>query len=117
VTQGVDEGSWWVGRIQQIRRKHNFKWQLLTHPVDLMSLKARRGNTTPLYEVYFSYFSKHQGHLKFRYDQTDAKWIDIETVITSVTFTLNTKTNVYSLNPEDAQCLDDFVKTKNGNDS
>jgi hypothetical protein len=37
--------------------------------------------------VLMNYFSKSKGHLKFKYDVTDNKWIDINLIIILVTMT------------------------------
>ena len=86
---------------------------MLNSPIDLLHLKekaSKKGNSEPSHEVYLNYFSRHPGHLKFRYDHSDAKWVDIATIITTVTFTFNVGTGVYSLDSEDGDCLDDFVQ-------
>jgi hypothetical protein len=92
------------------------KWVMLTHSVDLMSLKAKRKNSTPMYKMYFSYFSKHLRRLNFCYDHINAKCIDIDTMITSVAFTVNVGACVSILNLEGPQCLDDFMTSKNGDE-
>jgi hypothetical protein len=35
VLNGVDEGTWWVGRVQKIRRKVDTQWGLSHQPIDL----------------------------------------------------------------------------------
>ena len=37
VLNGVDEGTWWVGRVQKIRRKVGTKWGSSHQPVDLQN--------------------------------------------------------------------------------
>ena len=54
-------------------------------------------------------FSKVAGLNRFKYDHTDTNWIDVDSIITTVTLSFNPVTSVYTLNPEDADALNKFV--------
>lgn len=116
ILQGVEDGSWWIGRVQSMRRLHGKQWGLLRQPVDLMNLKETSGkqnsNTCNL-QVMLQYFRKFPGHLKFKYDHTDTRWIDVDTIISTVTLEYNSTTDVYTLDSNDADALNEFVSSKN----
>jgi hypothetical protein len=59
-----------------------------------------------------NYFSKFRKHLKFKYDVTDSKWIDINSIIILVTMTYDKVKNVYTLNVN-VEILDGFVSNNN----
>ena len=50
IGKGTSCGSWWLGRVQKIRRKVGQKWGLSRYPIDLMmrsSATARKGSAPP----------------------------------------------------------------------
>ena len=109
--QGVDKGSWWVGRVQGLRRKVGASWRGVSQPVDLLTRSGntwKKSNSNPIIEVQMNWFSKAHGRHKFKYDHFDPKWVDIDTVITTVTLSYK-KTKLYTLNPDDTVASDDFV--------
>lgn len=112
VTEGADHGSWWIGRVQKMRRKVGTQWGLLRHPVDLINRTTIAGkkntNGCPI-QVLLQYFSKTVGLNKYKYDHSDTKWIDIECIITTVTLSFNPTNSVYTVNPEDVDSLNKFV--------
>ena len=62
--------------------------------------------------VLLNWFSKTNGQLKFKYDSTDSKWIDIKSIITSVTMSFDRAQNVYTLDRSDFEALNEFVSSK-----
>ena len=80
-------------------RKVGTQWGLLQHPVDLINRTTIAGknntNGCPI-QVLLQYFSKTAGLNKYKYDQNDTKWIDIEYIITTVTLSFNPTNSVYS---------------------
>lgn len=110
--EGVDKGSWWVGRVQRLRRKVGASWRGVSQPVDLLTRFNNTGKksiSNPIIEVQMNWFSKAPGRHKFKYDHSDPKWVDIDTVITTVTLSYQKIGKLYTLNPEDVAALDDFV--------
>jgi hypothetical protein len=59
-----------------------------------------------------NYFFKFKGHLKFKYDVTNNKWIDIKFIIILVTMTYNKAWNVYTFASADVDALYEFVSSK-----
>ena len=112
VSAGSDSGSWWIGRIQKIRRSYGTKWGSSRNPIDLMNRSTATGKKvtgSPIVQVMFNWFSKGAGRNKFRYDVTDTQWIDVDCIISSVALTFHSRQNVYCLSDSDRQVLDDFV--------
>ena len=71
--------------------------------------KGKASKDGPRYEVMMYYFTIQAGRFKFRYDHADFAWIDMDTIITSVTLSFNASTKIYTLNREDADTLNSFV--------
>lgn len=113
VSFGVDHGCWWLGRIQKIRRKVGNRWGISRTAVDLTNKPtATRRGADPQIMVLLNWFSKTNGQLKFKYDSTDSKWIDIKSIITSVTMSFDRAQNVYTLDRSDFEALNEFVSSK-----
>lgn len=103
VTAAVDQGLWYLGRIQRMKVKKGNSWGRLNQPVDLMN------KPSITIAVHLNYFSRAPGHLKFKYDLTDSIWVDLETLISSVTMSYNEHHNVYTLDANDAEALAEFI--------
>ena len=58
------------------------------------------------------YFQKVPRQLKFKYDHTDTRWIDVDTIITTITLEYNHTIDVYTLDLEDDQVLEEFVSSR-----
>jgi len=95
-----------------MRRKVGTQWGLLRQPVDLLNRTAagsrKNSNPSPI-QVMLQYFSKAVGLNKFKYDHSDTKWVDIESIITTVTLSFNLVTSIYTVDPEDVDALNKFV--------
>jgi hypothetical protein len=86
VQNGGDKGTWWLGRVQKMRRKGNAKWHACRQSIDILnhpSTSSRAGG--PTHMVLLNWFSKAFRNLKFKYDHSDSKWIDVDSVIAIVT--------------------------------
>jgi hypothetical protein len=108
----VDEGSWWVGRVQAMRHRNGKQFGVLRHAVDLLARteeSRRRNPNNPHIEVMLQYFRKHPGRDKFKYDHTDSQWIDIDCVISTVTMSYNPTNEIYTLDMNDSEQLSKFV--------
>jgi hypothetical protein len=112
ILNAVDEGAWWVGRVQAMRRRNGRQFGVLRQPVDLLSRmeeSGKRNPHNPHIEVMLQYYRKHVGRDKFKYDHTDSQWIDVDCIICTVTMTYNPINEVYSLDRTDAEQLTKFV--------
>ena len=114
--KGVDEGTWWVGRIQKMRRRASgTSWGSLKHPVDIANREVLTGKKNTLItsvEVILHYYTRAPGQYKFKYNLTDSKWISLESIISNVTLTYKYETQVYSLDRGGAENLNEYVLNK-----
>ena len=115
ILHAVDEGVWWVGRVQAMRRHNGRQFGVLRQPVDLLARveeNGRRNPHNPHIEVMLQYYRKHLGRDKFKYDHTDSKWIDVDCIICTITMMYNSGNEVYSLDRNDVDLLNKFVTEK-----
>ena len=116
VSQAMEEGSWWVGWVQRIRRRKGRGFGILKHPIDLMNLPlstGKKGASESGIQIYLNYYSRGPGRLKFRYDLSDSNWVDVESIISSVALMYNSATKMYNLDSKDTSSFDSFVSNKN----
>jgi hypothetical protein len=86
VQNGGDKGTWWLGRVQKMRRNGNAKWHACRQPIDILNHPSASSRVEGLTQmVLLNWFSKASGNLKFKYDHSDSKWIDVDSVIATVT--------------------------------
>ena len=118
ILQIPEVGTWWIGRVQKIKRRFGTsgnRWGPCRHAIDLQNRTAqvgKKGITLPTYMIMLAWFKKIPGQLKFKYDLSDWKWIDLDSVISTVTMSFNSNTNLYSLDPADVVSLNEFVAKK-----
>ena len=97
--------SWWVDRVQAMRRRNGKQFGVLRQPVDLLSRmeeSRRKYSNNPHIEVMLQYYRKHPGRNKLKYDHKDSKWIDIDCIISTVTMSYNSTNEVYTLDRNDS---------------
>lgn len=63
-------------------------------------------------DVFLNWYSKSSNNLKFKYNKSDSKWVDLDAIISLVTLTYNETQNVFVLKREDAKSLTQFVQRK-----
>jgi hypothetical protein len=115
IGKGTLCGSWWLGRVQKIRRKVGQKWGLFRYPFDLMnrnSSSGRKGSAPPEVMVLLNWFSKSTRNCKFKYDVSDSQWIDIDMIISTVSLSFQSINSIYVLDSNDANQLNDFVASR-----
>ena len=64
------------------------------------------------YMVMLAWFKEIPGQLKFKYDLSDWKSTDLDSIISMVTMSFNSNTNLYSLVLVDVASLNEFVVKK-----
>ena len=81
------------------------------NPIDLMVQKARgkKVSSTSSFQIMLNWFKNAPGRNKFKYDVTDTQWIDIDSVICTVALSFNSRYNVYTLEENDRNVLDEFI--------
>ena len=50
-------------------------------------------------------FYEARGSLKYKYDASDSKWIDVDSIIPTMTMTYQPSSNLYALDSNDVECL------------
>ena len=55
--------------------------------------------------VLLYWFSKARGSLKYKYDALNSKWIDVDSIISTVTMTYQPSSKLYALDSNDVECL------------
>lgn len=80
--------------------------------MNLQKTTGKECNVQCNWQVLLQYFRKVPGLNKFKYDHTDTRWIDVDTVITTVTLEYSSSTDVYTLATEDADALNEFVTSR-----
>ena len=66
------------------------------------------GTTGPSFMVYLNYFRRIPSFYKFKYDHSDAIWVDVDTIICIVTMSFDAEKDCFELDHEDASLLNDF---------
>ena len=110
VLKGVDKGTWWIGRIQKMRRRAGgTSWGSLKQPVDIGAQKPMNPNSC--IQLILHYYSRATGQYKFKYNVMDSQWIGVESIITNVTLMYNPDSHIYSLDVDDAEILNNYLTT------
>lgn len=113
VLNGVDQGTWCIGRVQKMRRKVGTRWGNCRQPIDLQNREVNKGKRTGIggsgFMVYLNYFRQVPGFLKFKYDQTDSIWVDVDSIICTVTMSYDAQRDLFELDPVDGNSLNEFV--------
>jgi hypothetical protein len=72
---------------------------------------SKKVSSSPTSQVLLNWFSKHNGRNKYKYNVTNSQWIDLDSIISTVTLTFKENANVYTLDANDRANLDEFVST------
>jgi hypothetical protein len=69
VPVAASSGTWWLGRVQKMRRKVGSRWGISRQPVDLLNRGGGTSNThgSTQIQVLLNWFSKARVNLKFNY--------------------------------------------------
>ena len=113
VTTWMDIDTWWLGRVQKIRRRIGKTWGLCRNPIDLMAYTSagKKVSSSPSIQIMLNWFKSAPRRNKYKYDVTDTQWINIESMIYIIALSFNSNNNVYTLQENDGQVLDEFVST------
>jgi hypothetical protein len=102
----------WLGKVQKMRHKVGSRWGISWQPVDLLNrgggTSNSHGNTQ--IQVLLNWFSKARVNLKFKYDVSDSQWIDVDSIISTVTLSYCSVSAIYILDQNDANSLNLFVQ-------
>jgi len=111
MTAGPGIATWWLGRVQKMRRRVGKTLGLCRNPVDLMAHTStgKKVSSTLSIQIMLNWFKSTPRRNKYKYDVTNMQWIDIESVICIIALSFNSHNNVYTLRENDRQVLDEFV--------
>jgi hypothetical protein len=70
----------------------------------------KKGVAMLTFECMTYYFSLAPRHLKFHYDQTNYKWVDVDSIMSNVITECGLIRKIYTLDHVDAKSLDEFVE-------
>ena len=73
---------------------------------------GKKAMSNPIVMVFLNWFMKVCSHLKFKYEASNSKWVDLDSAISMVTMALDAKKTTYTLNETDAHSVDKFVHYK-----
>jgi hypothetical protein len=113
VPVAASSGTWWLGRVQKMRRKVGSRWGISRQPVDLLNRGGGTSNShgSTQIQVLLNWFSKARMNLKFKYDVSDSQWIDVDSIISTVTLSYCSVSTIYTLDQNDANSLNLFVQS------
>jgi hypothetical protein len=103
---------WWLGRVQKMRGKVGSRWGISRQPIDLLNRGGGTSNSdgSTQIQVLLNWFSKARVNLKFKYDVNDLQWIDVDSIISTVTLSYCFVSAIYTLDQNDAYSLNLFVQ-------
>jgi hypothetical protein len=109
----ASSGTWCLGRIQKMRHKVGSRWRISQQPVDLLNRGGGTSNShgSTQIHVLLNWFSKARVNLKFKYDVNDSQWIDVDSIISTVTLSYCSLSAIYTLDQNDANFLNLFVQS------
>ena len=109
---GVNEGYWWLRCVQKIRRKISNRRCNSRVPLDLMNRPVgKKSATSSTQKVRLNWFFMANGNLKFKYDHFDCKWVDVDSIISTMTLIFPPRPKLYFLKQDDYESLQEFVKS------
>src|SRR5665213_2576292 len=76
--------------VQKMQRKVGSKceiWQQHVHLLSKPSSNGKKNGSSCNIMVLLYWFSKARGSLKYKYDASNFKWIDVDSIISTVTIT------------------------------
>jgi hypothetical protein len=97
-----------------MRRRYGMRWSNNKTPIDIQNRHVKKKlAASASVEVRLNWFSKTLRTMKFKYDHSDCKWVDVDTVISTVTLNYNAAQKLYSLEPTDFRNLNEFMELWN----
>jgi len=86
ICNDTSNGTWWLGRVQRIRRIIKNRWGLSRQPIGLMKFNVIVEKTIGgfVIMVLLNWYSKSHGNFKFNYDVIDTNWVDVNFIISIV---------------------------------
>ena len=104
--RGVFCGTWYIGRVQIIRKKDGNRVFEYHNEIDL--LDRHEG-----VELQCCWFNIIKGKCMYKYDSTDHLFIQLEYVIATKNLSYNIKNDTYKLEESEHIIYEDFIKNLN----
>jgi hypothetical protein len=81
-------------------------------PVDLLNRGGGTSNShgSTQIQVLLNWLSNAHVNLKFKYDVSDSQWIDVDSIISTVTLSYCSVSTIYTLDLNNANSLNLFVQ-------
>ena len=112
VLNGVYRGTW-CRRAQKWRLKVGTRWGNCRHPINLLNREVNKGKKSSIagsgYMVYLIYFIKVPAHFKFKYDRSYSIWVDVHSIICTLTMSFDVEKDVFELDLADGNSLNGFI--------
>ena len=88
------------------------RWGISRQPIDLFNIGGgasdNHGNTQ--IQVLLNWFPKARMNLKFKYNVSDSQWINVDSIISTITISYYFVSAIYTLDQNDANSLNLFVQ-------
>src|SRR5450759_1051558 len=93
------EHSFWIGKVQSIQKKYGSKVGRCRECIDLLDLPSAEAAC----KVKFNWFTPHgDSGLKYKYNHTDPQLIDLDSVISTVTLSMDvSRPGIFILDKDD----------------
>jgi hypothetical protein len=73
---------------------------------------ARKASGGAILKVMLNWFSKPTTSRRFKYNSIDTTWVDVDSIISTVSLSYEEASDVYWLDVDDYKNMCDFVKDK-----
>ena len=104
---GVSCGTWYIGRVQRIRKKDGNR--VFDYHNDIDILDRPEG-----VEIQCCWYNRIKGKHMYKYDSTNHLFIQLESIIAMTYLSYNIKKDTYKLEESDHGSYEDFIKNLNG---
>ena len=113
IYDGVDEGCWWLDGVQKVRKKVGNRWGISRAPINLQNrMVTKKSASGPIVKVRLNWFSKTTSSLRFKYNHSKCKWVDVDSIILTIMLSYNPAQRMYVLDEVDFHSLIEFVDSK-----
>ena len=97
-----------------MRQNVGTRWKSCKHPIDRLNRKVNKDKQTSIaqtnFMIYINYFRKVLEHFKFKYNHSDSIFVDVDSIICTVTMSFDVERDVFEFDPVDENSLNEFVE-------
>ena len=102
----ISYGTWYIGRVQRIRKKDGNRVFDYHNDIDLLDRPA-------VVKLQCFWYNRIKGQCMYKYDSTYHLFIQLEYVIAMTNLSYNIKKDTYKLEEGDHIIFEDFIKNLN----